>query len=139
MTAPQPLSFWLRTLDTQLQNEFAQAAADAGIDPGQWQVLTRLRSGAVADDVLVDGLAPFVPPDDTVENVVQQAIKDGLVEHQANEYRLTEKGLDRAAQIEEQTLGGLDDRAFAGVSADEREQLLVTLERVATNLGWQPA
>ena len=104
-----------------------------------WQVLTRLRAGGVADDILEEGLAPFVPPDDTVANVIQQAAKAGLVEHQGNEYRLTPDGLDRAAEVEEKALGDLDDRAYAGIPAEEQEALLATLERVATNLGWQPA
>jgi hypothetical protein len=139
MTAPQPLSFWVRTLDTLLQEEFARAADEAGIDPGQWQALTRLRVGAVADDVLRDGLAPFVPADSTVEAVVESAVKDGLVEHQANEYRLTPRGEERMAQVEQEVLDGIHGRAFEGVSDDDREQVLRTLERVATNLGWQPA
>lgn len=139
MTAPQPLSFWVRTLDMLLQDEFARAAREAGTDAGQWQVLTRLRVGSVADDVLRDGLAPFVPSDDTVDDVVRRTEKDGLVEHQANEYRLTDRGLERVAEIEQQALGDLPGRAFADVSDEDRERVLATLERVATNLGWQPA
>jgi hypothetical protein len=139
MTAPQPLSFWVRTLDMLLQDEFARAAESAGTDAGQWQVLTRLRVGSVADDVLHEGLAQFVPADDTVDNVVKRTEKDGLVAHQANEYRLTDRGLDRVAEIEERALGDLQGRAFADIADDDRERVLATLERVATNLGWQPA
>ena len=139
MTAPQPLSFWVRTLDTLLKDEFARAAEDAGLDPGQWQVLTRLRVGAVADDVVREGLAPFVASDEKVDDAVEGVVKDGLVEHQANEYRLTDRGEDRVRQVEEQVLGDLHARAFAGLSQDEHDALLSTLERVATNLGWRPA
>jgi hypothetical protein len=139
MTAPQPLSFWVRTLDMLLQDEFARAADATGLDPGQWQVLTRLRVGALADDVLRGGLAPFMPADEKVDDAVGGVVKDGLVEHQTNEYRLTDRGFDRVAQIEDQVLGGLHGRAFEGVSPEERDALLSTLERVATNLGWQPA
>ncbi|MEZ0577509.1 hypothetical protein [Nocardioides sp. MH1] len=139
MTAPQPLSFWVRTLDMLMQDEFARAANGAGIDEGQWQVLTRLRTGAVADDVLHEGLAQFVPADATVDDVVRAAEKAGLVQHQANEWRLTDKGFDRVAQVEEQTLGDLQGRAFADVADDDRERVLATLEKVATNLGWRPA
>ena len=122
-----------------LQDEFARAAEGAGVDAGQWQVLTRLRVGSVADDVLRDGLAPFVPADATVEDVVGHAEKDGLVEHQANEYRLTDRGLDRVAEVEQQVLGDLEGRAFADVPDEDRERVLATLERVASNLGWTPA
>ena len=122
-----------------MQDEFARAASDAGIDEGQWQVLTRLRVGAVADDVLEEGLAQFVPADTTVDDVVRRAEKDGLVTHQANEYRLTDEGQDRVAEVEEQALGDLRGRAFEGVADDDRDRVLATLERVATNLGWQPA
>ncbi len=138
MTAPQPLSFWVRTLDTLLQDEFAKAADDAGLDPGQWQVLTRLRLGGVADDVLREGLAPFVTADNSLDAVVDGAMGEGLVEHRANEYRLTTRGLERVAQIEDQALGDLHGRAFADLSQEDRDILLSSLERVATNLGWQP-
>jgi hypothetical protein len=139
MTAPQPLSFWVRTLDMLLKDEFARAAEDAGLDPGQWQVLTRLRLGGVADDVLREGLAPFVTADESVDALVDGAVSDGMVEHQGNEYRLTSRGLDRVAQIEDQTLGDLHGRAFEGLSQEEKDALLSGLERVAANLGWQPA
>ena len=139
MTAPQPLSYWVRTLDTMLQTEFVRAAADAGVDAGQWQVLTRLRVGSVADDVLREGLAPFVAENETVDAVVDRAEKDGFVEHQANEYRLTNRGIARVDQLEEQALGEIHDRAFDGLSQDELDRLGSSLERVATNLGWQPA
>ena len=138
MTAPQPLSFWVRTLDTLLQDEFARAAEDAGLDPGQWQVLTRLKVGAIEDKVLREGLSPFVAPDESVEAVIERVVKDGLVEHRANEYRLTDRGLQRVEQIETQALDGVHGRAFEGVSPDEKTALLSTLERVATNLGWSP-
>lgn len=140
MTAPHhPLSFWIRTLDSLLQDEFARAAEDADIDRGQWQVLTRLRLGGVADDVLRDGLAPFVADDDTVDSVVDRVVGDGLVEHQANEYRLTTRGLERVDEVEEKTLSDIHGRAFDGVTQEDEDQVLATLERVATNLGWQPA
>ena len=126
-------------MDSLLQDEFARAAEDAGIDRGQWQVLTRLRIGGVADDVLRDGLAPFVAEDDTVDSVVDRAVDNGLVEHRANEYRLTPRGLEQVDEIEQKTFGDIHGRAFAGVSEDEKDRLLSTLERVATNLGWQPA
>lgn len=140
MTAPHhPLSFWIRTIDSLLQDEFAHAADDAGIDRGQWQVLTRLRLGGVADDVLRDGLAPFVADDDTVDSVVDRVIGDGLVEHQANEYRLTTRGIERVDEVEEKTLSDIHGRAFDGVNQEDEDRMLATLERVATNLGWQPA
>lgn len=140
MTAPHhPLSFWIRTIDSLLQDEFARAADDAGIDRGQWQVLTRLRLGGVADDVLRDGLAPFVADDDTVDSVVDRVIGDGLVEHQANEYRLTTRGIERVDEVEEKTLSDIHGRAFDGVNQEDEDRMLATLERVATNLGWQPA
>jgi DNA-binding MarR family transcriptional regulator len=139
MTAPQPLSFWVRTLDTLLQAEFARAAEAAGIDREQWQVLTRLRVGSVADDVLQEGLAPFVGKDHTVDDVVDRTIKDGLVEHQANEYRLTPRGIERVDELEDKALGEIHDRAFEGLSQDDLDRLGPALERMATNLGWQPA
>ena len=139
MTAPQPLSFWIRTIDSLLQDEFARAAQEADIDRGQWQVLTRLRLGGVADDVLRDGLAPFVAEDDTVDSVVDRVVGDGLVEHRANEYRLTNHGVDLVDQIEDKTFGDIHGRAYDGVPLEEKHALLETLQKVATNLGWQPA
>lgn len=139
MTAPQPLTYWVRTLDTLLQDEYARAAERAGLDRGQGQVLTRLRVGAVADDAIRDGLAPFLVDGDTVDDVLDRVVGDGLVEHQANEYRLTNRGSERVAELEDEAVGEIEERALEGVPAAERDGLLATLERAAANLGWQPA
>ena len=138
MTAPQQLSYWARTLDTLLQDEFARAAEDAGLDRGQWQVLTRLEVGAVSDDALRDSLAPFLVEDDSADAVVDRVVGDGLVEHRANEYRLTDRGRERVDQVEEQVIDDIHRRAFDGMPQEEQERLYSTLEQVATNLGWQP-
>ena len=76
---------------------------------------------------------------DSVDAVVDRVLGDGLVEHRANEYRLTERGQERIDEVEAKAVGDLDRRAFDGMSEEERDRLLSTLERVATNLGWQPA
>lgn len=139
MTAPRPLSYWVRTLETLLQDERARAAERAGLDRGQWQVLSRLRLGAVAEDAIRESLAPFLLEGDSVDDVLDRVVGDGLVEHRANEYRLTDRGSQRIADLEDETDGDVEERALASVPPAERDALLATLERVATNLGWQPA
>ena len=47
-------------------------------------------------------------------------------------------GLAKVDEVEEKTFGDIHGRAFEGVSPEERNALLGTLEKVATNLGWQP-
>lgn len=139
MTAPRPLSYWVRTLETLLQDERARAAERAGLDRGQWQVLSRLRLGAVAEDAIRESLAPFLVEGDSVDDVLDRVVGDGLVEHQANEYRLTNRGSERVAELEDEAVGEIEERALEGVPAAERDGLLATLERAAANLGWQPA
>jgi DNA-binding MarR family transcriptional regulator len=95
--------------------------------------------GSVADDVLQGGLAPFMTKDQTVDDVVGRAIKDRLVEHQANEYRLTTRGSESVDELQEKALSEIHDRAFDGLSQDDLDRLGRALERMATNLGWQPA
>lgn len=139
MTAPRPLSYWVRTLDTLLQDEFARLAQETGLDRGQWQVLTRLRVGSIADHAMRDGLAPFVLEGDSADDVLDRVVKDGLVEHQANEYRLTDRGRERIDQVEELAVADIRGRATDGLSEEEYDDLLGKLGRLATNLGWGPA
>jgi len=139
MTAPRPLNYWARTLDTMFQDEFAKTAEEVGLDRGQWQALTRLEVGAIADDALRDGLAPFLVEGDSADAVLDRLVGDRLVEHSAHEYRLTQRGAQRIEEVQDRTADEVRGRAIEGLSEEEYDALLSTLERVATNLGWQPA
>ncbi|WP_322937476.1 hypothetical protein [Nocardioides bizhenqiangii] len=126
-------------MDTLLQDEFARAAEAAGLDRGQWHVLTRLEVGAVADDSLRESLAPFLVGNDTPDAMVDRVVGGGLVEHRANEYRLTDRGRERVDQVEEQAIDDIHSRAFESLPQEEKDRLFASLERVASNLGWKPA
>ena len=120
------------------QDEFAKTAEEVGLDRGQWQALTRLEVGAIADDALRDGLAPFLVEGDSADAVLDRLVGDSLAQHSAHEYRLTDRGRERIKEVQDGTADDIRRRATEGLSEEEYDALLSMLERVATNLGWQP-
>lgn len=47
MTAPRPLGYWVRTVDQLIEEQFQVAAEESGLTRREWQMLNRLRIGAV--------------------------------------------------------------------------------------------
>ena len=125
MTAPRPLGYWLTTLDRLLDDQVADALAERGLSRREWHALGRLEHGAVSEDVAVDLL-----PD------VEGLVGAGLVEHRSGEYRLTESGSERVAELQEGPVRAVAERAAEGLSPEQYDDLLGSLEQVATNLGW---
>lgn len=137
MTAPRPLGYWVSAVYQLLEEQYEQAAHDTGLGQREWQVLNRLRTGAVADDFLRQALAPFLGAEGDLDDAVRRLDGEGLLEHQGPEYRLTDKGVHRVDEVRESAVQRIRDRA--ALSQQEYDGLVGVLERVARNLGWQPA
>lgn len=138
MTAPRPLSYWVRAVDELLDEQFAQSAEEAGLTRREWQLLNRLRVGAVADDALDAAIGPFLDDGEDLADPVRRLTDDGLLEHQGSEYRLTDKGVQRVDDVQDEAVRRISDRATSGLGEDGYRQLVDSLERVAHDLGWSP-
>ncbi|UMG94205.1 hypothetical protein [Nocardioides sp. TF02-7] len=136
MTAPRPLSYWVRAVDELLDHQYVEAAGEAGLTAQEWHLINRLRVGAVADDSL-----PAALPHDTgddLDDPVRRLVDDGLLVHQGPEYRLTDEGVRRVEDVQEVAVRRVRERAVEDLGEDGYQQLVDTLERVARKLGWSP-
>ncbi len=139
MTAPRPLGYWVRAVDQALEEQVQTTAEKSGLTRREWQILNRLRVGAVEEGSLRAALAPYLDGDESLADPLRRLADDGLLVHNEPEWRLTDGGIERVQEVQETAAQGVRERATDGLSEAEEEQLLATLERIARNLGWDPA
>ena len=139
MTAPRPLGYWVRTVDQALEERLQSAAEESGLTRREWQILNRLRIGAVEEDSLRAALAPYLDGDESLADPLRRLADDGLLVHNEPEWRLTDDGVERVDRVREEAAQEIRERATDGLSEEDEERLLATLERIARNLGWDPA
>jgi hypothetical protein len=63
---------------------------------------------------------------------------DGLTEHQGPEWRLTDAGHRRVADVEGRADEEIREQLGSVLTTPQYDELVATLERVAIELGWQP-
>ena len=133
----RPIGYWVKTVDRLIDDHFAAAAGGAGLTRRQWQILNVLAEhpGATREAVSA-ALAPFLTPGETIDEHLA-AIPD-LVTVRPDRLELTPAGRDRLDQVRQQSVQRLRDRVAAGLTVEEYETTLRTLERIARNLGWSP-
>jgi len=148
MTDQRPIGFWLTLVDRLISEQFAEALEEHGVTRRQWQLLTVLsrRGASVAE--LDSAIAPFLAKagpflaettdqtdaESSAEHL-SELIESGWVDSTPTGYELTERGrvaYDKLAEVVE----GNRSRATEGVSLEEYQAMVGTLERVARNLGW---
>ena len=138
MTAPRPIGYWVKTVDRLIDEQFAAASAVAGLSRRQWQILNILHDHEGASrSAVVQAVAPFLRPGETLDEhlagIPELLVDDGSL------VRLTPQGEARLAQVRDQSVQGLRERVSQGLTREEYETTLRTLERIARNLGWSEA
>lgn len=136
MTAPRPLGYWVRAVDQSLEEQYQIAAERSGLTRREWQILGRLRVGAVEEDSLRAALAAYLDEDESLADPLRRLSGDGLLVHQEPEWRLTDRGVERVEEVQAAAVETIRAQATDGLSEEEYERLLATLEQVARNLGW---
>src|SRR5258708_7599733 len=135
MSAPRPIGFWVKTVDQLIDAQFAKSAANAGITRRQWQILNILleRKGAARLGVATT-LAPFLAAGETIDAHIA-GLSNLLVERDGH-LELTAAGRERLDQVRAQSVHQLRDRVAAGLTREDYDTTLRTLEQIARNLGW---
>ncbi|MFC5731259.1 MULTISPECIES: hypothetical protein [Nocardioides] len=136
MTAPRPLGYWLTTVDRLLDDRFERQAESTGVSRAGWQLLARLRSGAVAEDA-IEALPLAARGVDVLTELERLAV-DGLTERFGGEWRLTDAGHARVSDVEARADEEIRDRLASVVTTPQYDELVATLEQIALELGWQP-
>ncbi|MBC7725167.1 MAG: MarR family transcriptional regulator [Burkholderiaceae bacterium] len=136
MADERPIGFWLKLVDRLIDEAFDKTLDEHGVTRRQWQVLTLLGRGPATREELDGALAPFVR--EGVESTASQT--DELVESEwvaatDSGFVLTPMGQLSFERLSE-VVSGIRARLSAGLSEDDYEATVRSLERMSRNLGW---
>lgn len=130
--------YWLARASGRYRARMEDMLRPTGLDMPRWRVLMTLHQDRVASVSEIASHAIEKLP--TMTKIIQRMEADDLVRRQPRpgkervmEVVLTEQG-EAAGDVAWQSATALYDQAFAGMSAEEIDQLTALLERVAENL-----
>jgi hypothetical protein len=136
MADQRPIGFWLRLVDSLIDEQFARTLDEHGVTRLQWQLMNVLARGQSTIQQLDAAVAPFLARDsETAIDHLTELIESAWVDATPSGYELTERGhgaLDRLTNV----VAGQRIEMAAGVSEAEYLTTSTTLERMAINLGW---
>ncbi|MGP5607836.1 MarR family winged helix-turn-helix transcriptional regulator [Arthrobacter rhombi] len=144
MNAQRPIGYWLKLVDSLISEQFATSLEEHGVTRRQWQLLNLLGAKPHTSEELMSALAPFfdeVSPEGEPASPAEhltELLESGWVSQDGDSYALTDRGtisLERLTELVE----GMRERSSAGVTPEQYETTIATLQRMATNLGWSEA
>ena len=137
MTDQRPIGFWLKLVDRMIDERFASTLEEHGVTRRQWQLLGVLSRGDATVPELTASVAPFLAPEEgeTVVDHLSELVESGWVTASPAGYSITERGSTAFTRLAEVVTANREI-ATEGVTEDEYNGVLATLERVARNLGW---
>ncbi|TNY38932.1 MarR family winged helix-turn-helix transcriptional regulator [Thermomonospora catenispora] len=130
----QPIGYWIRRLDTALEEVLDRALAEEGVGRRHWQALNVFRNGPVDAAALTDRLAPFwtegaITPAEVVEDLTRRGWLERTVDGRLG---LTAEGASArsrlSARVEESRR-----RLAEGITPEEYATTLNVLRRMAEN------
>jgi DNA-binding PadR family transcriptional regulator len=146
MTTVRPIGFWLKLVDRLIDDGFARTLDEHGVTRRQWQLLNILDANAATGEQLSASIRPFLQGEAgasaevgepaTAEENLEELMESDWVVLEGEFYALTERGRTLFEKLRV-IVGTLREQASEGVSESEYATTLVTLERMATNLGWR--
>jgi hypothetical protein len=138
MSTPRPIGFWLKLVDSQIDEQFASTLDEHGVTRRQWQLLNVLTQEPATVEQLDAAVAPFLSSeaDESSAEHLAELVDSGWVAIMRSQYELTERGrtaLDRLSQVvaTQRTL------VTEGLTQQQYDDTLAVLERMARNLGWR--
>ena len=136
MASPRPIGFWLKLVDRMIDEQFASTLEEHGVTRRQWQLLNVLSREPATVEQLDAAVAPFLSgeSDDTSAEHLAELVDSGWVSSGAH-YEITERGRTAFDKLEA-VVAAQRTIVTEGVTADQYEQTVRVLERMARNLGW---
>ena len=140
MDTPRPIGFWLKLVDRLIDEQFASTLEEHGVTRRQWQLLNVLARENATVEQLDAAVAPFLSmfPEDGAESSAEhltELIDSAWVDATPTGYELTERGRGAFERLS-LVVSANRDAATDGLTQEEYEQTLASLERIARNLGW---
>lgn len=139
MNVTRPLGFWLKLVDSLIDEHFAATLEEHGVTRRQWQLLNLLEQRPAAEKELIEALAPFFvsadePP--SVKEHVAELAESGWITFDGEMYSITERGHTSFTKLSE-LVESIRNRCSEGLSAEQYTTTLASLEQMAKNLGWE--
>lgn len=137
MAQQRPIGFWLTLVDGLINDQFNNIVEEHGVTRRQWQIMNILGENPSTAEVLDEALAPFFgqAPDGSSVEHLDELIESGWVIADSGTYALTDLGHSSLATLSEVVTRNRD-HITEGISAEEYEQTLDVLQRMARNFGW---
>jgi len=137
MDTPRPIGYWLTLVDRLIDEQFASTLEEHGVTRRQWQLLNVLSREPATVEQLDAAVAPFLSADDGESSAehLTELIESAWVAGTHDGYELTDRGrtaFERLAEVVATQRTVVAD----GVTAEQYEQTVAVLERMARNLGW---
>ncbi|MEQ1735786.1 MAG: MarR family transcriptional regulator [Rhodoglobus sp.] len=142
MESPCPIGFWLKLVDRLIDEQFAATLEEHGVTRRQWQLLNVLSTQPSTIDQLDAAVAPFLSaaagdnPAETSAEHLAELVDSAWVDVGPAGYNLTERGLSAFERLEA-VVANQRTQIAEGVSTDQYEQTVATLELMARNLGFE--
>lgn len=146
MNESRPIGFWLKLVDRLIDEQFASTLEEHGVTRRQWQLLNVLSHGEATVAQLDAAVAPFLSagvgdsdepgePETSAEHL-SELIESAWVDATSTGYELTERGRVAFDKLEA-VVGELRGRLAEGLTREQYDTTVASLERMARNLGWQ--
>ncbi|MEO5921425.1 MAG: hypothetical protein ABIQ01_09825 [Pseudolysinimonas sp.] len=150
-TDRRPLGYWLRAIDGPLRDTMRGAFATFGVTRREWRTLTTLHAGPASAADVKAALPPRrshgpAGPGNvdrphrehrTIEQLLDGFVSRGWASLDRGSYALTAEG----ERIHDAVLANVQKvraTVTAGIPDADYTTTMATLERIATNVGWDP-
>lgn len=138
-TTVRPIGFWLKLVDTLIDDHLADALRDHGLSRLDWQVLNVVRDGATDIAAIAGQLRPFLATGASdVAIVVDELRSRGWITVESRAVRFAPEREPGFASVQ-QLVASARRAAVEGIDPSEYLAVLSVLERMARNLGWPDA
>jgi DNA-binding MarR family transcriptional regulator len=132
--AERPIGYWLKLVDNLIEERFATILEEHGVTRTQWQLLNVLSNGATSPDRLTQAISPWLEGTTAAEHLAE-LVESGWVAVTEEEYSITERGTTAFTRLTE-VVDGVRNSLSDGLTEEEYNTTVVTLERMARNLGY---
>ncbi|WP_347038757.1 MarR family transcriptional regulator [Glutamicibacter halophytocola] len=140
MNAQRPLGYWLKLVDSLIDEQFAATLEEHGVTRRQWQVLNLLEQQPATEARLNAGLSPFFASEDEPQSLnehLAELVESGWVTVHEGEYSITDRGHISLLKLSE-LVEKIRTQFGQDLDGSEYDAVVQTLEKIARGLGWDP-
>lgn len=137
MAQSRPIGYWLKLVDSLIDQQFAASLEEHGLTRRQWQLMNLLHGGPATVQELDTAVSPFLyaGSDESSTEHLDELVDSEWVHLEETRYSLTERGTESFGKLRV-VVERSREVAADNVSPDEYDTTIAVLERMARNLGW---